>query len=197
MPRGTRSRSSTPEFLYRQPRMSRIEDVEKYVPGGYHPVDIGDEIGTADGVHRYAVLHKLGYGGFSTVWLVRSCHDRHYYALKVLCANPPSTECKELRAMKHLQRTGGQHPCIIKLHSSFEITGPNGRHICLVFPVLGPSLGDHAVMESLSSAARYKVCRQIASGVAFLHAQGLCHSGKNCSNLPLQGHFIQLTVFKI
>lgn len=33
------------------------EDVKKYVPGGYHPVDIGDEIA------QYTVLHKLGSGG--------------------------------------------------------------------------------------------------------------------------------------
>ena len=34
---------------------------------GYHPVHLGDTF--KDGT--YEVVHKLGYGGFSTVWLVK------------------------------------------------------------------------------------------------------------------------------
>jgi hypothetical protein len=41
------------------------EPIERYVAGGFHPVDLGDTFG--DG-RRYIVRHKLGYGGFSTVW---------------------------------------------------------------------------------------------------------------------------------
>jgi serine/threonine-protein kinase SRPK3 len=37
-----------------------------YRPGGFHPVHIGDVFG-----NRYKVLRKLGYGLYSTVWLVR------------------------------------------------------------------------------------------------------------------------------
>ena len=37
-----------------------------YRPGGYHPVHLGDTF--KDGT--YEVVHKLGYGSFSTVWLV-------------------------------------------------------------------------------------------------------------------------------
>ena len=38
-----------------------------YVPGGYHPVHLGDTFKNG----RYEVLHRLGWGGFSTVWLAR------------------------------------------------------------------------------------------------------------------------------
>ncbi|EEB88343.1 hypothetical protein MPER_13869, partial [Moniliophthora perniciosa FA553] len=43
------------------------EDLEDYVVGGYHPVQIGDKF--SDG--RYEVVRKLGWGHFSTVWLVK------------------------------------------------------------------------------------------------------------------------------
>jgi hypothetical protein len=43
------------------------ERVKIYRPGGYLPVHIGDLF--KDG--RYEVIHKLGKGAFSTVWLVR------------------------------------------------------------------------------------------------------------------------------
>jgi len=46
-------------LLYTQERMSR------YRPDGFHPVKLGDTFKSG----RYKVYHKLGYGGFSTVWL--------------------------------------------------------------------------------------------------------------------------------
>jgi hypothetical protein len=46
------------------------EDIEEgrdaYQPGGYHPVYIGDVY--AD---KYEVMSKIGYGRYSTVWLVK------------------------------------------------------------------------------------------------------------------------------
>lgn len=42
------------------------EHVEKYKPGGYHPVHLGDVFN-----NRYRVFRKLGFGAFSTVWLSR------------------------------------------------------------------------------------------------------------------------------
>ncbi|KAK4241522.1 hypothetical protein C8A03DRAFT_30244, partial [Achaetomium macrosporum] len=46
-----------------------VENVELYKPGGYHPIDIGDAI--TNGEDSYTVAHKLGHGGFSTVWLLK------------------------------------------------------------------------------------------------------------------------------
>lgn len=46
-------------LLYDQERISR------YRPGGYHPVCLGDKFNQ----DRYRVVHKLGWGGYSTVWL--------------------------------------------------------------------------------------------------------------------------------
>jgi serine/threonine-protein kinase SRPK3 len=50
--------------------MASDRDIEEgryaYRPGGLHPVYIGDIYH-----NRYKVLNKIGYGGFSTVWLVR------------------------------------------------------------------------------------------------------------------------------
>lgn len=37
-----------------------------YRPGGFHPVHLGDVFHD-----RYEILRKLGYGRYSTVWLVK------------------------------------------------------------------------------------------------------------------------------
>jgi serine/threonine protein kinase len=42
------------------------ENPERYCPGGYHPVHLGDVFDD-----RYVVVRKLGYGQYSTVWLAR------------------------------------------------------------------------------------------------------------------------------
>src|SRR5258707_15740816 len=49
-----------PSWLY------NIEEIEDYQPGGYHPISIGNTFDQG----RYRILHKLGLGGSSTVWLV-------------------------------------------------------------------------------------------------------------------------------
>lgn len=41
------------------------ESLSRYQPGGYHPVHLGDTFDNG----RYTVYHKLGWGGYSTVWL--------------------------------------------------------------------------------------------------------------------------------
>lgn len=63
--------------------LTRVEYVLRYEPGGYHPVRIGDSLN-----ERYSIVHKLGYGSYSTVWLARDAVDGSYKAVKIL------TSCK-------------------------------------------------------------------------------------------------------
>jgi hypothetical protein len=44
------------------------EPIHRYQKGGYHPVHLGDVLN--DGTYR--ILHKLGWGGYSTVWAARN-----------------------------------------------------------------------------------------------------------------------------
>lgn len=43
------------------------EKLSRYLPGGYHPACLGDTFKHG----RYKIHHKLGWGGFSTVWLAK------------------------------------------------------------------------------------------------------------------------------
>jgi len=42
------------------------ESPENYLPGGFHPVHLGDVLNG-----RYLIFRKLGAGSQSTVWLAR------------------------------------------------------------------------------------------------------------------------------
>lgn len=43
------------------------EPLYRYRRGGYHPVYLGDVMNGG----RYQILHKLGWGGYSTAWAAR------------------------------------------------------------------------------------------------------------------------------
>jgi serine/threonine protein kinase len=147
-----------------------------YRPGGYHPVHLGDTF--KDGT--YEVVHKLGYGGFSTVWLVKN--EKHQYAsMKILRAEAPTSEVAVLR---HIQKNGSAlsgSELIPQLIDDFEHTGPNGVHRCLISEVLGPPLSSD--IEELYPDEEYpidiakSIICQVARGVKYLHSCGVVHGG--------------------
>lgn len=66
-----------------EPSSDVEEDIEEgtseYRPGGFHPVYVGELYHG-----RYEVLSKIGYGVYSTVWLVR---DREEQSVSLLLSN--------------------------------------------------------------------------------------------------------------
>lgn len=60
--------SSAPKHLQTKSTSNHTgleEGTAAYRPGGFHPVYIGDIYHG-----RYEILNKIGYGRYSTVWLV-------------------------------------------------------------------------------------------------------------------------------
>ncbi|KDQ55463.1 hypothetical protein JAAARDRAFT_208733 [Jaapia argillacea MUCL 33604] len=117
-----------------------VEDVLLYKPGGFHPVHFGDTFSTiADTAHpRYRVVHKLGYGGFATVWLAQDlANNNHAVAMKIIIADRRSSEVELLRYMD----AQPPHPArkhALELLDHFQIVGPNGTHDVLITEVLLP-----------------------------------------------------------
>ncbi len=115
---------------YRPCRFDSVENLELYAPKGLHLVSIGDVF--ADG--RYKVLHKLGYGGSSTIWLARDSVSGILVALKVLPAyksTKPKDEIEELVISQKLDAlTASTHHAarhnIQTIKDSFIEEVPNG-----------------------------------------------------------------------
>ncbi|KAI9656154.1 MAG: hypothetical protein M1831_004725 [Alyxoria varia] len=155
-----------------------VECVQDYVPDGLHPVHLGDMVG------RYKTLRKLGYGGYSTVWLAQDNGETgSYVALKIVRAD--SDSAKEIQCHETLRTSSGQHPGasnIMMLVDHFTIQGPNGKHDCLAYEVLGPSvahvLGDSDGADTiayLTLPSARKIIYQVLLGLDYIHSVGMVH----------------------
>lgn len=107
-----------------------VENLERYRAGGYHPVNLGDTFSN----DRYRIIHKLGWGSYSTVWLARDSVMDRYVALKIIAA-AASINSAESRIMRHLHETAGAQVAgsnhVVSLLDEFYIDGPDGRHLCI------------------------------------------------------------------
>ncbi|EQL00027.1 protein kinase domain-containing protein [Ophiocordyceps sinensis CO18] len=113
-------------------RFNYIEDVEcleKYRPGGYNPVCIGDVLHK-----RYRIVDKIGFGSNSTSWLARDAHLERYVAVKVGTADPVPPEIKTLKALSLPLASSCSdqpgRPLIPTPLDEFELHGPNGNCPC-------------------------------------------------------------------
>jgi serine/threonine-protein kinase SRPK3 len=172
---------------YRPCRIDSVENLELYAPEGLHPVSIGDVF--ADG--RYKVLHKLGYGGSSTIWLARDFVSGILVALKVLPAyksTKPKDEIEELVISQKLDTliTSTHHAArhnIQTIKDSFIEEGPNGTHVCLVSELAGPSVramsfpggGRLEGSTRLRGDLAREVAKQTATVMELMHSAGLVH----------------------
>ncbi|SMQ56275.1 unnamed protein product [Zymoseptoria tritici ST99CH_3D7] len=164
-----------------------VEDFEEYRPGGYHPVIVGDTFNNG----RYQVVHKLGFGGYSTIWLARDLVHHRYVSLKILVAGESrnSNEGKILRHLSDGDSGQGKQfiPCLL---DEFSIEGPNGQHSCLVQEVAGCSIPDskeNSTSLMFPPEAARSIAAQIMIGLAYLHARGVCHADLHLRNLLLRG----------
>ena len=118
---------------------SSEEDVQGYRKGGYHPVAVGEAFKGG----KYVVVGKLGWGHFSTVWLVRDTEAGGLYGLKVQKSASHYTEAAydEIEILQQIAgRDEGAERPVAHLVDHFEHRGPHGKHVCMVFEQLGDNL---------------------------------------------------------
>ncbi|KAL8752757.1 MAG: hypothetical protein Q9199_005519 [Rusavskia elegans] len=180
------------------------EFLERYSPGLYHPVKLGDTFN-----NRYRVLRKLGWGLQSTVWLAKDISINKHVALKILiaaaCDDKKQWQSRPITfedaVLKHINNVQADHPGrkhVAKLLDEFEHTGPHGTHRCLVFNVLGRDLDSFSrqwTPPRVPSPIMRQVARQLLSALDFLHRGcGIIHTDIKPTNilLDLSSHYPEL-----
>lgn len=181
--------SSPPPFKYVP--IEEVERLEKYQPGGYHPILIGDVLQS-----RYRVAHKLGYGAYSTTWLCRDYQSNSYVAVKVGTADSNDREVDILDYLN--DSTPFAHPgkkMIPSIKDRFVLHGPNGTHPCYVTTlamcsVSGAKEGSYKRIFQDTTARSLIV--QILLAVEYIHGKGVVHGGKSPFLIvsPGDGHML-------
>ncbi|TGZ82156.1 kinase domain-containing protein [Ascodesmis nigricans] len=167
------------------------EDFEDYCKGGYHPVKVGELF--KDG--RYEVIRKLGWGHFSTVWLSKDKEKNRHVALKVVRSATHYTETAldEIKLLNKIVKANPNHPGkahVVQLLDHFEHAGPHGKHVCMVFEVLGENL--------LGLIKRYnhrgipmhlvkQITKQVLLGLEYMHREcGIIHTDLKPENVLIE-----------
>ncbi|EAW17522.1 putative protein kinase [Aspergillus fischeri NRRL 181] len=167
-----------------------VESLEKYKPGGYHPVMIGDMLHA-----RYRIVDKLGFGGYSTIWLARDTRQEQYVAVKVGIADALPRETKILRALSSSSVHPGRKSIPFPL-DEFEVHGPNGTHPCYTMAPARCNLRE----VSFSRLFPIEVARALSGGlilaIAYTHSQGYVHGDVHLRNVlvKLPSSFDQLSI---
>ena len=153
-----------------------VESLEKYKPGGYHPIMIGDILHS-----RYRIVDKLGFGGYSTVWLARDTCLERYVAVKVGVADSSLRETNILRALSAPLPSASPaypgHSSIPLPLDEFKLNGPNGTHLCYTMTPARCNLRE----VSFSRLFPLEVARALSGGltlaIAYMHSRDYAHGG--------------------
>lgn len=169
------------------------------------PIMIGDVIKS-----RYEIVGKLGYGGFSTVWLARDrdAEQHTYVALKIGASDSRMHETTVMTALSDSRPSvsttsvaasaAGAIPALL---DEFTVQGPNGTHPCYTTAVAECNVRDCSSLKMFNLDVARALALRLVSAVAYMHGQGYVHGGKSrtCLHalaqiLKLLFHAIQISI---
>lgn len=187
------------------------EGVRDYRKGGYHPVHVHELY-----ANRYRIEAKLGWGHFSTVWLATDlkASPPRYVAIKFQKSAKHYTDAAydEIQLLTAVQRASQHYTwrsqfhsltesivssrrprgkSVVDLYDYFEHHGPNGKHVCMVFEVMGPNLLT-LIKQYNFGGVPVDLVRKIAShllvALAYLHDYcGVIHTDLKPENVLVTG----------
>ena len=109
-----------------------------------------------------------------------------HIALKILTAESHGVENPvfEMEILKHISTADRNHAGynhVIHLLDNFQHSGPNGQHLCLVFQVMGETVGSlrrRCPNRQIPVVLAKKIAQQLLLGLDYLHRScGVIHTG--------------------
>jgi serine/threonine-protein kinase SRPK3 len=145
---------------------------------------------------KYVLLHKIGYGAFSTVWLCYLINDpnkQHYYAIKI--QNPEDYEDAVFETKLLLKLRRQSCPYILELKDHFEFTPPDSQvkhpSLCMVFDLMACSVYQlirrGKYKDGLPAKVVLRIAKQVCEALVVLHGLNYVHTDIKPENLLIKG----------
>jgi serine/threonine protein kinase len=162
----------------------------------YANEDLGDEYYGMILDNRYILLHKIGIGGFASVWLSYYMNDpkkQYYYAIKI--QNPEYYKEGKLEVDTFLKISNIQSEYLINMieHFKFKPLQSQKYAICMVFELMACSLYQlirrGKYKKGLPPDIVYNISLQIIRGVKDIHEKlKMIHTDIKPENILIKGY---------
>ncbi len=159
---------------------------------------------------KYALIEKIGYGSYSSVWLAYSIPDDKYYAIKIQNCEDYDEGVFELRILRKIKELKNDY--MINIIDGFEIIKKDKifkqikkgnksynkkviecrRHICMVLPLMAGSvyslIKKGSFENGLNEELLTKCIKTIIYSINDLHKKlKICHTDLKPENILISG----------
>lgn len=151
-----------------------VKYVIERTPHIFYPVCIGEVLNM-----RYRIDHKLGHGGFSTVWMARDLYKKEDIALKIMGLGVTGEH--DYHMQNEIRQKVQDTSRLVVYLDTFLLPGRTREgedyHRVLVLPLKGPPLSVLSVRK-LSMSTRMSAAKQLLEALESLHKSGIIHGGE-------------------
>ena len=143
--------------------------------------DERDELFAGTQVGRFTLTHKLGSGGFGTVWAAHDPDLDRYVALKLpRYARTPAEQQQFLQEAQSVAQLN--HPNIVKVHE----VGTSEEGIFIASELIdGKALSVALATGGFTIAESVRLCENVASALHHAHQNGIIHRDLKPANVLL------------
>jgi serine/threonine-protein kinase SRPK3 len=159
---------------------------------------------------KYALIEKIGYGSYSSVWLAYSIPDDKYYAIKIQNCEDYDEGVFELRILRKIKELKNDY--MINIIDGFEIIKKDKifkqikkgnksynkkviecrRHICMVLPLMAGSvyslIKKGSFENGLNDELLISCIKTILYSINDLHTKlKICHTDLKPENILISG----------
>lgn len=159
-----------------------------------YPICIGDVIETrtqgANEIHeQYRIVHRLGHGSSSIVWLAHETKHGKTFALKIMSTGGgKGSRKRDYRMQKAIKESSIGKTHLLLYKDTFTLQEPTQAHLALVLPPAGPHL--QILGHKRSIKCRMSAAKQLLEALRSLHQAGIVHGGK----FRVAGSLLSITV---
>ena len=135
---------------------------------------------------KYIGIDELGDGSYSKVWLIYYLKENNFYALKIQNHTDTKEAMKEINFFEDI----GKRDCknVINIKERFWHQSEYGRHLCMVFPLMGDTLYDFykpyfKAKKLYNFESILHIFREVLISIAEIHKIGIIHTDLKTENV--------------